>query len=1764
MLNALKQLFIAFLISLILCPPSLVYANGIQVDSNAAAQNQATMGAAQNGVTVVNIATPNSSGLSHNKFTEFNVGAEGVIINNSTSVGVSQLGGILSPNTNLAGQAASTILNEVTGTGRSHLNGFTEIFGQSANYILANPNGISINGGGFINTPKASLVTGTPEFNGNNLLGLNVSDGDILVHGAGINAKNIDAFELVTRVATINAEIYAKKLNIITGRNLYTPATETTTPLADDGSPLPSVSIDSTALGGMYASRIKLVGTEAGVGVNTQGLVQATNQLEMTADGKIQIKGAVSSGQSLSIESVNNEVAVSGTVNASDTATVSGKTISVAKVGTDDAAVVKASTVSLNAGTFNNDHLIAADNALTVAVDNVINTGTLYSGGSGLFRIGDTLHNNQGTILSQGDMTFEGTADGLKMATLTNDSGVIESLGGGLIFRANSFTNNNSLFTLEEGDEVLSYVEAGYWTGRDRNRRRTDTIFKLYTGRDPMGSPPRTIALINLKQLTAIGLDPARHVHSRQEVIDALAAVDTTLASDPTALTDQEKALVNQVHTKIDAGKLYFGTTEAFTSGYFVAASVTQDTATGLDQGATITAQGDISIEAGTATNKASDITSATGDICIKADTFANVGQEIYKRTTYEWGRGVYHSHKTPHIVPTGGGKETILTPTDYAYASIEAKGKVKIDAGSVTNSGKVEQGIHNPPDPATQAAMVSDITDLTSAIPTNGIYEPNTDPAQNYVIETNPNLTNMGDYWGSDYQISAMGFDPNDEANKRLGDAFYETRLVREQIQALTGGRFLDDSMGSDTDQFKALMDNAIAEQSAMDLEFGVSLTKEQVAALNSDIVWMERQMMDDQEVLVPVVYLCSASLDRIAQGGSVIVGEDVGIVATGDVTNTGLIRSDTDLVVTADNFYNTMGTLSGQDVAVTAKDSIRNIGGSIKGDTVALKAGNDVVTSSAITININEKDSQTQIAKRGNISAGSDLTIEAGGDIGIIGSDVEAGGDTTLKAVGNVAVSSQESVYTNKENGSGYQSTVNTTYQSASTVKTGGNLTIESGKDTSIHGSSVEVGGDVAIKAEGNITVTAAQDSVDYYAHASGGGETDTATVKSQKALASAIKAGGSVTMEAGDDINIYSSTIEAEQNVAVKAEGDLNVTAAQDRYYAKHHETSKGFMGTGSMALDETNTVSTVRSEITAHDKVKLEAKEDVTIQAASITSGDTTEVTAETGQVSMLTSTDSEYEQHVKSKTGFFSWSSRDKGHTDETVQHTEIKAEEGLTITTAEGVVVEYRETGNVQEDIAQLAQAPGLAKMIGFAGNKAVTAAMAAGFNSLVIQAGMQVVGNGGDIGAALEGLASIDTVRSLATAMLTAGLMEGISDTDFMKDLLGPEVEGVDSMNDFIAKLAQELKEGAVQAGINTGVGTAINGGDVGENLVANLRGAAVSAFGETTANAIGTAYAEGDLNYVTHKIAHAALGGALDIAQGGDGVSGAIGGVVGEITGEALASEIEEAMLSGDISPTQAKEWLDAGVDLSKLSAGLAAAVAGADIKTAADAGENAAQNNAIFILAAAVAGLATLSEAQLALLATGTGAVLWQAYKDKIAEGAEDAGASFVAAVKQLYNSLTNEERQELAGTPSSTPTNGVDTNPEGSPSDTVVDNGPTTTPDNSGADESGTVSEDQSGKVDDSGIINVEITIEPKIKKQAAKRGWSENDIAEAITNPQKTVAARDTRWNNDSKTKRDDPATAYFDADGNYVVRNDIDGTIVQISDKNDPDWTIPF
>ena len=254
----------AALAGLLLAPEAS--AQGVKPSTTAPKANQPTAGSTTTSSTgksvpSINIVAPNSAGVSHNIYNQFNVGPNGLILNNATQAGQSQIGGQLGANPNFTGgHYASLILNEVTGGSASSLQGYIEIFGHSADFILANPAGVTCNGCGFINTPRVTLTTGTPNLDANGgLSGFTVGgSGQISIEGT-VNITGVQYFDVAARSIFVGGEIsdsaMQAEVGLFAGRNNFDYNARTATALADDGSAKPAFGIDASA-GSIKAGKI--------------------------------------------------------------------------------------------------------------------------------------------------------------------------------------------------------------------------------------------------------------------------------------------------------------------------------------------------------------------------------------------------------------------------------------------------------------------------------------------------------------------------------------------------------------------------------------------------------------------------------------------------------------------------------------------------------------------------------------------------------------------------------------------------------------------------------------------------------------------------------------------------------------------------------------------------------------------------------------------------------------------------------------------------------------------------------------------------------------------------------------------------------------------------------------------------------------------------------------------------------------------------------------------------------------------------------------------------------------------------------------------------------------------------------------------------------------------------------------------------------------------------------------------------------------------
>ncbi|WP_238483602.1 hemagglutinin repeat-containing protein [Rahnella perminowiae] len=346
---------------------------------------------AGNGVPVVNIATPNQSGISHNKYNDFNVGQQGLILNNATGkLTQTQLGGLIQNNPNLtAGQEAKGIINEVVSANPSQLNGYIEVAGKAANVMVANPYGITCNGCGFLNTPNATLTTGRPVLNADgSLQSLDVTQGAITVEGQGLDARKSDSFSLISRAAQINAGLYARDLNVTLGANRV-DAQGNATPISGAG--VPAVAIDTGALGGMYANRIHLVSSDKGVGVNLGNLNASVGDMQIDASGRLTLSNATATGK---LTANAQAIALNGTQQ-------SGGDMALTSAGdlTSNGTLAAGGNAQLRAQTLTNGGLIQAQGAQTVSASALNNSGKMQSGGAQ--NITANTLSNQGLIGSQ-------------------------------------------------------------------------------------------------------------------------------------------------------------------------------------------------------------------------------------------------------------------------------------------------------------------------------------------------------------------------------------------------------------------------------------------------------------------------------------------------------------------------------------------------------------------------------------------------------------------------------------------------------------------------------------------------------------------------------------------------------------------------------------------------------------------------------------------------------------------------------------------------------------------------------------------------------------------------------------------------------------------------------------------------------------------------------------------------------------------------------------------------------------------------------------------------------------------------------------------------------------------------------------------------------------------------------------------------------------------------------------------------------------------
>lgn len=370
---------------------------------------------ARNGMTVVNINTPNDKGLSHNQYNAFNVDEKGLILNNANRPVNTELAGYIMGNPNLVGPTANTILNEVTGTSSTSMNGALEVAGDKAHVIVANPNGISINNGTFINASSATLTTGNPMINNGSVTGYNVQKGAITVGEKGLNASKTARTDMLAEAVKLNGKVWAQDAQVVTGKNdISVDATGKVTNTHKTGESS-QVGLDVAAIGGMYANSMYLVGTNDGFGVNNQGVLSAQNKLTIDSTGKLQNTGTIAATDA-------------------NITTQSLEQMNKGKLYVDTAKITTDSVIQTGNATTKEAPVMIAKKDLSIATKSIVNTDGSVIKAEGKLQLGKT-------------MDEKGTVSG-KMDSVVNTASTIEFGQGGALL-AKSVDNKNGGITLK-------------------------------------------------------------------------------------------------------------------------------------------------------------------------------------------------------------------------------------------------------------------------------------------------------------------------------------------------------------------------------------------------------------------------------------------------------------------------------------------------------------------------------------------------------------------------------------------------------------------------------------------------------------------------------------------------------------------------------------------------------------------------------------------------------------------------------------------------------------------------------------------------------------------------------------------------------------------------------------------------------------------------------------------------------------------------------------------------------------------------------------------------------------------------------------------------------------------------------------------------------------------------------------------------------------------------------------------------------------------
>jgi filamentous hemagglutinin family protein len=1235
--QSLMRLTTALVVAELCIPAIPLRAADITIDTSVPVNQRPTLDRAQNGVTIINLSRTTAGGVSVNRFTEYNVDANGIILNNSANMGVSVLGGAIygNPNYQSDGREASIVVNEVTGSKRTDLLGYTEMFGKSAEYILVNPNGIMCNGAGFINMPRVTLGTGRAMYDGNGFSGIDVRGGIVSVEGKGIDAGKVDYFTIVTRMASLKGGIWGKDVNITTGTGTYNYRNKSFTQ-EDTGTEKPEMSIDASVLGSIYAGRIVIVSNENGVGVKSNAdMLADVSDISISADGSIELKNTQAAGN-IQVASTSDRIIQRGDAFAMGNISYRGKGF------TNRGNVQAVKSISV-------EGLIDNQKGVITANENIdLNTGgTLSNDGGHIILAGDTgrirIYGNDSLTIHGGDIKSAGAID------IDMSGNVVLAAGTSSIYadknlnvKGLSLTNNmnlsmNGSINVNASGDIVN-----------------DSGSAIVSNRGTV--------LTSGGRITNSGVISGESVNVSAESLDNNANAEITGGSS--------NSFVSITGVITNSGRIS-GASDI---------SVSASTITNTDSNSEISSGSKLTVEADTLQNNGGLLFSA-GDMNIKAKTLNNIrgtlysmgnmvfegketsGNSIYNYSGYiesegdltadigsdgkleNTGKdsGSYTSelqtvggYGDEHYAPMKRWKLTSTMTTDSSF--LVSGGDMTIKAGEVKNHGSVISSVNNL---TIDADKVINETNSQNVYLAHYQYEGKREEHRKKWYKGWKKYHDYHERWTSGTVrvvskdtavIQGKNVDINAGSVFNGNSADYNPAVTYNNGDAIKSSLYdaaaVKKSGKAGTTAYTPTAIEDVKNTGAIDLAKYINTsTGNPLFTIDKDP--SSRYLMETRSQYVDVSKLKGSEylLERINYNpekdlrflGDAFYEQQLVSKAILKATSRryleASIQSDQDqmawLLDNAASAYRDLNLAVG--VALT-KEQINQLQQPIIWYVEDVVMGVKVLvprvyipehildgfstdSGSVIAGNSVKIKAEDSVYNSGAISGTDTVSIAAVNNITNSGGTIKSGGDLSLSTE-NGDIINETQVYST-DNGHGY---VTSELGRTGTIESGGNLTVSSGGNFTNRGADVKAGGDASITAAGNIDFeTVSVHNVGYSEQYGTSGVSDTTNV-----TGSALTVGGNLSMNSGRDINFIGSSADIAGNADVNTGGNFNLI---NDYNTSHYEGSKSksgaFSSSTTTVVSDTKTV--VGSSFNTGGDLNVDSGNDINIVGSDVNAG-----------------------------------------------------------------------------------------------------------------------------------------------------------------------------------------------------------------------------------------------------------------------------------------------------------------------------------------------------------------------------------------------------------------------------------------------------------------------------------------------------------------------------------------------------------------------------